>query len=707
MILTIDFETRSLINLEERGLDNYSRDPSTQVLMLAYAFDASDIYLWEPHLQEMPTVLRRMLLNPLVTKSAWNISFERSILKHVLGIDVPVRQFLDIMVLARYMSLPGNLEDAGDILQLGDKAKLKEGKALLKMFCEPVPIKKPKNAERGTLFGAEPPIVREIIPRFYDHKTHPREWERLGKYCMRDVEAERTIYNLVKGFPLTQKEFSAWCLDQDVNETGLPVNRTFVMNALEMAQRSQKELWSIIIEKTGITNPNSRNQMLKWAKTQGYQYSSLEKGTVTAALNGTEITPRCREILTIRQESSKSSFKKFDTLKQEVSEDNRLRNQFVFLGAARTGRWSSGGVQVHNLPRPIKAVEKKYEHAVKMIEEAQYDAIKEEFKSVINPVVSCVRGAFQASEGHRLVVGDLGAIENRGAGWVAGCQAILDVFAQGKDPYLDFAVRMFKLPSYKELDAAYKAKDPTATAQRQISKPAVLGAAYALGGGEMKKNKHGDMVKSGLWGYAEAMGVKMTQEESHLAVKIFRQSFHEVPSFWKLLEHAAIATLRTGDAYAAGPIHFELAEFNKRPLLRIHLSSGRYLHYINARIVKRDMVGKDGDPYEKDTIAYDGYGHGVGMVQVEWGQVFTYGGKFFENIVQAVSRDILLEGMFRAVDKGFRLIGHFHDEIAAEVPKSSPLGLQDLLDCMTVPPSWAPGFPLAAAGWEGTIYKKG
>ena len=85
-----------------------------------------------------------------------------------------------------------------------------------------------------------------------------------------------------------------------------------------------------------------------------------------------------------------------------------------------------------------------------------------------------------------------------------------------------------------------------------------------------------------------------------------------------------------------------------------------------------------------------------------------YGGLLTENVIQAMSRDLLLAGMFAAEERGLKIIMTIHDEIVCEVPENSPLGLKDLLECMTTTPAWAEGmgFTLAAEGWEGQYYKK-
>ena len=687
MTFFFDFETRSLLDLSERGLDNYARHPSTQVLLMAYAFDNGPVQLWQAHQGPMPVDAQRAILNPFIRKAAWNASFEHAILKHVLGISVPHEQSIDIMVCARYLSLPGKLEECGPRIGLPEVLqKLEEGKRLIKKFCEPWETDKKKK-----LFDMGLP--------FRDHRSDPEDWKLFCDYCRQDVIAEREIYRRMWNFPLPSTEHLGWRLDQRINERGLPTSLNFVTNALSMAEKYREEkLLSRLTELTGLENTNSRNQVLDWVKTRGYSFGSLRKEFVTLALNAkdSKLTPEGREVLTLRQEAGRNSYRKFETIKNHISNDGRLRHQFLFLRAARNGRWAGQGVQVQNLVRPSKEVEKNYKRAVELIETNNYPTVITEFGSVINTVTSCVRSSFQAPPGYRAVVCDLSAIENRGLGWISGCDAILDVFRQGRDPYIDFGTKMYKIP-YETITKA----------QRQISKPAVLGAGYGLSGGEETVNKYGDTVKTGLWGYAETMGVIMTREEAHLAVKVFRASYPEVVNFWHELDHAATLVLAEGGQAHIGRIHFDVQNLGEMPVMRIQLPSGRHLHYLNARMETRTLRGRGGDEYEKLAIVYDGIGHGAGMIQEGWGPVYTWGGKLTENIVQALSRDILLHGMFLAEQTGFEIVGHFHDEIFALVPETSSLGLADLRARMSDVPTWADGLPLTADGYEGRYYRKG
>lgn len=722
MILHVDFETKSILDLKICGLDRYVR--KAEVLMLAWAFDNDEPVIWDPRFSPLPKPVAKAIREG-VTLAAWNSSFERNIFKYSLGVHIPYEQFEDPSTFARHLSLPGSLKSVGDILGLGDEGKDKEGKRLIDLFCKPVSL-----GGEMTLFGMTEPY-------FNDPEKHAEDWEKFKEYCKQDVRVERRIGKELEPFRLPELEKKVWYLDQRINEAGLPVNRGFVRKALTLAERSKTELATQLKEKTGLSNPNSRDQMLEWCRKEGYAHNSLEKGSVTAALNGSKITPLCREVLNLRKEAAKTSYKKFEAILDRLEEDDRLRHQFLYLGAARSGRWAGSGVQVQNLPRPTKEVENNLEETLGLIEAENYEALKSAHHSVITAVTSCVRSSFQAPEGKKLVVCDLSAIENRVLGWVAGCDPILDVFRTGRDPYVAFATKMYN-QSYETL-----LKDK---GKRQIAKPAVLGCGYGLGPGVEKicrtcghrfgyrnkcqnkkcgydeftfevilmQNKYGDQVKTGLLGYAEAMGVKLTPQQAYHAQSTFRQSYPEVVQLWKDFEAAAKQVLTEGGEVQAGVVTFSRIERGSQFILRILLPSGRVLHYMNAKVKIKYGTDRDGEPYEKETIQYDGIGHGVGVVSKEdggmgadFGPTWTYGGKLTENVVQAIARDILAEGMLLTDEMGARIVGHFHDEVAV-LSDDNPFafGLSDLQYAMSATPIWATGLPLAAEGYEGRYYRK-
>lgn len=743
LLLFLDAETASELDLSVVGTDKYLKHKSTHLLMLAWRLDncgeKGKTQLWCPHTGPMPDALYRYVKMSNVVKVSWNATFEHGVLKHLLDIDVPWDQFLDPMVCARHMSLPGSLGDCGTVLNLPeDRAKMKEGKRLIKHFCSPYSM-----GGEVTLFG-----VTEV--EYHNWNTSPNDWKMFEDYCKQDVDAEAEILYLIPT-PLPQREQDLWVLDQIINERGIPTNRKFVETCYSFATTNKEILFADLKTKTGLDNPNSPAQLLPWLKNHGYTHNSLGKKFVESSLKDKNLPKEAVDVLLLRQDTSKTAYTKLERLLEILNNQDRLCGQFMFLGASRSGRWSGSGVQVHNLPRPIKWVEKHLEEAIRFVDSIDYKgltaalALEKNPPSIISVMTSLIRSCFQAPEGFELSVCDLNAIENRVLGWVTGCQSILDVFTTvspaGKAmcPYLSFAAdKMYNIP-YETLEALYDKGDADAKEKRQLAKPVVLGAGYGLGSGVERRctkcgeklkfreavcsthsrqpvryiaiaedDGYGNIVYQGLMGYAQNMGVTMTPEQAYFAWKAFRDGYPEVVAGWDDLQKAAIEVLTNGDEVDACYCVFDRIELNGQFIMRIKLPSGRYLHYMNARIKLEEKVSEAGRKYISKSLMYDGIGHGVGAIGAGWGAVYTYGGKLMENIVQAISRDILADAMMMAHKMGAEIVLHVHDEIGTLKKKADAFGfgLKDLHYCMTTTPYWAPGLPLGAAGFEGRYYKK-
>lgn len=703
--LHLDFETFSEAKLGDKdsvGLHNYVLHPSTRALMLAWAYDDEDVELWEPHLGPMPARLREGLDDPNIQLAAWNSAFERYVFNFVIKMLLPIERFVDPQASARYLSLPGSLEDVGKILGLPqDLQKDKEGKRLIHLFSEPQ-IKRRKG---------------EATTSVRDWNTDPEDWKKFGGYCRKDVVAEREIMRRLKAlevFPLPERERRIWICDQRINDRGIPVDRGFVEKAYRLATEEKKESLRFMDSLTGLKNSNSRDQMLGWAKSQGYAKKTLKKETVAAELKFNEnLTPLCCQVLELRKAVGSTSYKKLATLLRQLSPDDRLRNQFVYMGSSRCGRWSSsGGIQFQNQARPAPEFEdeKVLALARKLIYSENYNEIKSRFGSVLTTVKSCLRTCFVAKPGKKFAVCDLSAIETRVGAWVSGCGSLMGVFKNKRDPYLDYAMKMTKIP-YEKLEADLKSKDPKvktlAKGRRQTAKPVVLGCVYRLGGGGMGMKK-GDPVKTGLWGYAENYGVEMTQQEAADHVKTFRSSYPEIPEFWYACEDVVkdvLVGVRT--KRELGPDGcVKIDKITERPILRIQFPNDRFLHYVDASIQDTKMPWqKDGADVHKPTLVYSG----KNQESHKWENGITsHGGKLTENIVQGIARDVIAEDMLLCEEKGIEIVAHAHDELIAEIDDNPfALGLQDMMEIMSRPIGWLPGLILAGDGFECQHYRKG
>jgi DNA polymerase len=724
----LDYESRSTVSLEEKGLDNYVKGP-TQVLLAAYAFNDLAPKLWQPHLSpEMPKDLKDALLDPFMQVWSWNTSFERQVTKHVLGIDKPIEEWRDPMCNARYLGLPGYLEDAGKILGLKDsQAKIKDGSRLIKLFCEPV-----DSGGRETLFGISEPT-------FNSWHTHPKDWELFCKYCKQDVVAERVLAQKMSKFPLPQEELETWFLDQHINARGWPVDLPTVEGARKIVELELKPLVARLKELSGLDNVNSRNQILEWVSERGYVFSSLGKDFVARALAGEcNLTPECREVLEIRGQTAKSSVSKYTALADMTSSDARIRHQYTYYGA-HTGRWAAHGVNMGNLFKPTKEVENKLGLAVNLVRKMDFEAIRKEFSKPMEVAASVQRSAFRAPEGFKFVWADLAGIENRGLMYLSHCEALKKVY-EGKftyygpdcpekeilngqefalDPYLMFAVRMFNM-SYRDLWIEWKIKgDKT---KRDLCKAPVLGGGYALGAGEEEIDKKtGLPYWTGLMGYGRKMGIEIPHDLAEQSIKVLREEWNEVVWLWKDMEKAfAFAVRHPGHLTGVGLPHTKREEeyFEEKgrkiyepiisflchgaKILEMILPSGRSLFYFDPRVAFEEKEWK-GRKYQQDTLYYKS----KDPKTKQWVEMDTFGGHLVENGDQAICRDVLVHGMKKADKMGFEICGSTYDEVITLVPLNSPLGVKELCECLTDPPLFCGlDLPLAAEGIEDFIYHK-
>jgi DNA polymerase len=655
-VVHLDYETRSTLNLKDCGLDRYMKHPSTQPLMCAYAFDDGPVKMWCCWTGEkMPDDLHAALLDPTIKKGAWNYNFERDCTEYKAGIPIPQGEWFDPSVLCASMSLPIGLDRAARAL--GVTQKMGEGKKYVKMFSSPTKATK-KMLKNGS-------------PEFYfkDWNSHPEEWAQFVEYCRQDVEAERAVYHAAVALncPMTDEEHEAWLLDQRMNKTGVFIDQQYVTNAKKLAETESDLILAEIKSHTGLDNPNSRNQLIEWCQARKYPYDSLDKEHIEEALkSGTQLPPLLRTVLELKQKLGGSAYKKLESILERMGIDGRLRDQFIYHGA-HTGRWAGRGVQLQNLFKPNKDVSKFLDTYTRAIRLGKKIISR---NSQMALVASTIRSSFAATPGHRLVVGDLAQIESRCLAVVAKCLAMMDAYAAGRDLYKEcMASQLGK--SIEDVDSGERAR----------GKIIILGCGYQMGWEHFME-------------FAATYGVILEEQDAKDAVYGFRGTYKEIPALWAALNSAVIRAVKAGMCVFVNGL---VVDGRDPRVMKIKLPSGRSLHYFNPRVI---IDNKWGRPMEAVIYTqYDSKGSKTSSL---------YGGLLTENVIQAMSRDILLNGMFEAEKEGFKIIMTIHDEIVAEVPIDSPLGIDKLLECMRRTPWWAEGmgFTLAAEGYEGAYYKK-
>lgn len=632
--LHIDLETYSEADLKKVGLYRYAADPSTKITLFGYAFDREparvvDIYAGEP----LPGHVFAAMANPDVQKIAHNAMFERVVLRHVWGIDIPPEQWFCTMIHARSLALPGAL---GLLTRaIGTSVQKIEDRTLIPRLC---------------------------TPRYGGIAKNIRLWPSFKEYNRIDVESEREAGDKLARFPMPPHEWRLWHLDQKINDRGMPIDMTFVELASNAIEDLVKEATDTVKLQTAMANPNSRAQWLSWLQTRDVKAEDLTAGTVDALRADEDVDPDVRSMLDLRKELASASVKKFETLTRSVVDD-RMRGAFSFAGAARTGRWSGKGFQPHNLPRGVLEVE-ELELARDLIERNDRAMVSTLWGEVSPVVASLVRTAIAAPPGRKIVAADLASIETVMGAWAAGCRPLLKVFEDGLDAYKDYATHLFHV----EYHAVTKR-------QRKLSKPGMLGAGYGMGA-------------RGLQKYALQFGVVLTMDEAREHVRIYRTKYKAIVDFWEEIEQAAFSAIENRSTERAGEFQFRFCS----PFLFIDLPSGRSLAYFKPHLAE----GRFGTEMR--------YLSGAEYNNKVW--LSTYGPKLFENIVQAISRDVLAGGLMRSDAAGMDIVLHVHDEIAAEADEDDDQALPTLIECMTRKLPWCADAPIKAAGWEGKLYRK-
>ena len=690
-----DYETFNELDLKAVGVSAYARHPSLEIILASWSLDDGETVKQYDRFRDgryPPNEFLDALEDERIVKAAWNFPFEWNITKHALGIDVPPSNAFDPMVVARSLSLPGSLAEACRILNMPESEwKHDGGKALINLFCKPRKPTKTNAAVRN------------------DDTLQPVKWEKFRAYNVADIRAMVGCWFRMKKWDLSCFEWRLWEYDRQINEAGIPVNLDAIDNACRIVQALTEDRLGQLGEITGLDNPNSGEQLLGWLRERDYPFADMKIGHVRRALK------EAREegdgdtdyaiALERRTEISKASIKKYSAYQHMANDDGLLRNMHVFNGAGRTCRWSGTGLQVHNMARPHWMFEKEemqiaLARHIQRLPPSAFDWLYSlKGLGAFEALSSGVRGAIQAPPGYVFVSADFNAIENRVLGYMASEDRILRVFREDRCPYIDFGTFMYHR-TYDDLWNEYKVLK--LKLNRQNAKPAVLGCGYRLGAGhEYEDPATGEILATGLLGYARGMGVDLTVEQAENSVKVWRETYSKVSDgdsgLWANLENAFWKVIRTGRRAEC-----EMFEFEKDgPFVTMRLPSGRRLFYLRPRIEDRMKPWGDIGP----TITYEGIDSR--STRKAWGRVTTHSGKVTENGDQAIARDALAEGIVRCMERGVDVRLHVHDEIVALAREDDAERVAKIMsESMSEPMDWAPGLPLKAVAEISPIYVK-
>lgn len=587
-----DLETKSRVNLKKSSAYRYVSDPDFEILMLAWAFDDDPVQITTDP-SEMQELLPHITGSD-VEKVTHNSNFERLCMSSFAGLPegtyIHPRHWRDTQALAGIHGYPQKLEQLAGWLE--GEQKDPAGSALIRLFCVP------NSTNRKTASGGTNPKGSFNRPEDF-----PEEWEQFKAYCVQDVETLRDVERSLPDWPSTM-ERNIEISSNLINDRGILVDVPLARQAVEIGETNGMVQELEIQKLTGVANPNSGPQMLKWLGSAGHPLPNLQAQTVADTLADGVEDPTVQRVLELRQELALVAAKKYEAALVRVNKDNRLRGAFQYFGA-HTGRWAGRGVQLQNLPRETIGGGE--------LDGAELDsAILEAVASVMDTgeadaitLKALVRNMFIGP----FTVVDYAAIEARVISWLAGEAWALEAFEKGRDIYVETGQRMGGM-------------------SRSEGKVAVLALGYNGGIGSLK-----------------AMGAQGSDAHLQNLVSQWRSANPNIVQFWRDLDEA----FRVGGE--AGRISVERDGETRR----VFLPSGRAVVYHGVkqrwaenRWGKRSRIVSFKDP-AKNGLRED-----------------TYGGKLSENVTQAVARDVLGEALVRLTRANYRIVGHVHDEILIE-----------------------------------------
>lgn len=684
--LSIDIETFSSVDITKSGSYKYIESDDFEILLFSYSFDYGSIQTIDLISgEEVPAEVIDALKDSNVIKHAWNAAFEWRALNKFW--DSPIEQWQDDMIHALYTGHTAALGPTAKVLGLPqDRRKITAGKALIRIFCSPV---KPTKTNGGRTRN---------LPRH-----EPEKWHLFKEYNRQDVVVEQTIEQRLSRFPVPEAVWEEWRLEMRMNARGIALDAQLIDGALSIDRQETAALMAEARAITGLGNPNSAPQLMKWLAQHGLDVQDLRKDTVADLIGKT--TGDVQRVLQIRQLLSKTSIKKYQTMQAAMCQDGRIRGTMQFYGANRSGREAGRLLQPQNMARNSM---RTLDLARGLVREKKIDALKLIYGNAANVLSQLTRTAIVAAPGHKIVVADFNAIEARVIAWLSGEEWRLNVFRTHGKIYEASASQMFGVPI-----ESIKHGDPI----RQQGKVAELANGYGGSVGAMKRMDFGgkirpaDMSDEACRKFAAENGDQLPEDAgedqynlvrdqmidaNYLSiVQKWRQASPNIVRMWRSLENTALSVIRTGRSAGTHRVIFarESDIMNELDFLTIRLPSGRKLYYVHP-FISENQFGSDAMYY-----------FGMDQVTHKWVKISTYGGKLTENICQAIARDCLFVTLRRLADAGYKTVMTIHDEVVLDVSEERA-DVQKVIDIMRQPIDWAPGLPLNADGFVSDYYKK-
>lgn len=646
-MIYLDFETRSECNLKIAGAWKYSRHPSTEVLCMAS---------FNPEYENVPDLTKkdefshsRLFKLPDETIEAHNAFFEYAIWHNIMvprygWPEIPADQWYCSAAKAAYHGLPRKLEDAALALNLPVK-KDAEGSRLMKQMSKPRPNW--KNNQKG--------------PKWFEDES---QLERLYEYCKQDVATEYALSQALDDLPPMERKL--WLLDQTINRRGVYCDVDLAQSAIEIVETLEDKAKAELREITDgeISTPGQLGKIIDWLVGEDLGIPNMQAETVAEFLKRKDLTPKARRILEIRQLHSKSSTRKYQAMLNVAEDDQRMRELLLYHGA-HTGRWTGMKVQPTNFYTPKFSREEIEYLAIPEIKAKNIDMLSFLFGDPITPLSSTLRATMCAAPGKDLIGADYVGIENVVLLWRVGDTKALAKIEQGISLYIDMACSIFGC-DYNKLETLYKKDNQDAIFKRSVGKRAVLGAGYQMNAPRFKRQ-------------CAEYGIEIDDDLAERTIKSYRQKYIKIVKYWYHLNDMALKK--------SGPFSV------KGRFLRFQLPSGRLLNYCDPEYVQ--------NRWDQTSMSY----MGVDTETKKWVRIQSYGGKWTENEIQGIARDIMVLGMLRAEAAGYPIIFNVYDELVAEVDKTFG-SVNEFVKLLCQRPTWAKDCPIRAEGWRGERYRK-
>ena len=675
-IYALDYETYCDVSIKDVGLDNYVNHPSFQPLFAKLHVETA------PH-QETKTFylmedtpggpqwydLGDYLMNQPV--AGHNVEFEARVSnKYMQNMDSV--QWVDTAVLSRHLGGSSALEKAA--VQFRQEKKLETGKALIKKFC------------MGGL-------------KTYEQYLSDHDWAAFEFYC--EIDA-RLSWELAQYHSLSQTEAMFYKITTAMNRTGWYVDVDEVKRMQRLVDKNKEaalEQFQHEYDPLGELNLNSLKQMKEWCRDRGVRASSFSEDAVVKLLDQiakrevthglTDEQKEVQAMLRTKLELGGSSLSKLEVIKRLVSEDGRLRDQYMHAGAGQSMRTSGRGVQMQNLKRLTNKLnmDDRYELA-----QADNDTL-----------ASNIRQLFKAEhpEG-QLIVGDFSAVESRGLAYLANEKWKLDDFRDGRDLYKVLAAKKYGV-AYEDVDSE----------MRRFGKVGELSCGYGAGAGAVRN-------------FAAGMGIVLTDSEAQEIVTSWRGANAAIVDFWAALDtalHTAVSSTRRAIVSLAGGLYELVIQPETLPASLQEMHPGAINLQLSVRHTKHNtvfmqrffvgchMVGNNIGYYKpNETIAGKPWKNTFRDPKTGQTKRYTiYGGKLAGILTQSFCRElffrVLRDVSCDMVYPNLKLIGQFHDEIVLEWSPIETAEVQEHAISleyavkklkMLMSDSPVPNFPLAA-----------